>query len=777
MRVLITRPRAQAEAFAVELATLGVEAVVAPLIEIMPLPGPSPDLTGVQALLITSANGGRAFAALSPERALPVFAVGEETAAELRRLGFGQVESAAGDASDLARLVATRLDPSGGTLLHLRGRDSGLSLAELLRANGYRLREAMLYEARTASAFGDDLKRTLGERGKLDAALFFSPRTAEVFVRLAFDAGLADACARLQALCLSSAVAAAARALPWAAVRVAERPDRRGMLDLVAAGHGSRRTPPRRTTPRRNPDEKLGLEPAIMTSDGDSDNQKPEGDGPTAPTTPAQRVIRRFGGIRPMAQKLGVPVSTVQGWKERGVIPSGRRDEVMAAAQRHGFSLDPADLGEGALGSDLPPPPETGPSAPWGSSSTPETPTDSPRLPPAPEFVSPSPTAEPPRASAGGPARRGSGLAAIAFGLSLLALLAALSAPWWTEALGLRTSAEGDPGLANRLAEAELRLQQLEGRPDSGAELALLAERVNALESAAEALRTEIDRIAAAPGITSEGTSRPETDAAVAELRSRLDAVAADMESLRQAARTAASPEEVRTLRDEIDAARAELKAMQAALSALVDLPARIAQLGDRIEAAAAQTEKTAFVLAVGQLEAALDSGGPFASELRSVRRLAEADEDLARILDPLALRADRGVPTRAELNARFDETALSIAQASAGSGAESWIDRALARLRSLVTVRPVGKDVEGDSADARLARAEARLAEGDLAGAVTELEGLDGAAVEAAAVWLADARARIAAEEAVTRLQAKALARISPDGSAPAGGASGQGG
>lgn len=245
MRVLITRPRAQAEAFAAELATLGVEALVAPLVDIAPLPGPPPDLTGVKALLVTSANGGRAFAALSPERALPVFAVGGETAGELHRLGFGQVESAAGDSSDLARLVAARLDPRAGMLLHLRGQDSRGGLAELLQANGYKVREAVLYEARTASAFGDDLKRTLGEKGKLDAALFFSPRTAEVFVRLALDAGLADACTTLQALCLSPAVAAVARVLPWAAVRVAERPDRRGMLDLVAAAGGSRRTMPR----------------------------------------------------------------------------------------------------------------------------------------------------------------------------------------------------------------------------------------------------------------------------------------------------------------------------------------------------------------------------------------------------------------------------------------------------------------------------------------------------------------------------------------------------
>ena len=33
----------------------------------------------------------------------------------------------------------------------------------------------------------------------------------------------------------------------------------------------------------------------------------------------AEKVVAAFGGIRPMAKKLGVAVTTVQGWKERGI--------------------------------------------------------------------------------------------------------------------------------------------------------------------------------------------------------------------------------------------------------------------------------------------------------------------------------------------------------------------------------------------------------------------------------------------------------------------------
>ena len=42
----------------------------------------------------------------------------------------------------------------------------------------------------------------------------------------------------------------------------------------------------------------------------------------------AARVIEAFGGIRPMAKKLGVAVTTVQGWKERNAIPIRRLDEL-----------------------------------------------------------------------------------------------------------------------------------------------------------------------------------------------------------------------------------------------------------------------------------------------------------------------------------------------------------------------------------------------------------------------------------------------------------------
>lgn len=41
-----------------------------------------------------------------------------------------------------------------------------------------------------------------------------------------------------------------------------------------------------------------------------------------------EQIISKLGGIRPTASKLGVAVSTVQGWKERNHIPVGRRKSI-----------------------------------------------------------------------------------------------------------------------------------------------------------------------------------------------------------------------------------------------------------------------------------------------------------------------------------------------------------------------------------------------------------------------------------------------------------------
>src|SRR5262245_15671756 len=80
VRLLITRPRADADAFAQTLRVRGHVAIVAPVMEVLPRDGPPLALDSVQAVLATSANGVRALAARSARRDVPLYAVGPQTA-------------------------------------------------------------------------------------------------------------------------------------------------------------------------------------------------------------------------------------------------------------------------------------------------------------------------------------------------------------------------------------------------------------------------------------------------------------------------------------------------------------------------------------------------------------------------------------------------------------------------------------------------------------------------------------------------------------------------
>jgi uroporphyrinogen-III synthase len=226
LRALVTRPEEDAEPVAELLRRRGIEPVVEPLLSIewRAREAGAVDLSGVQAILLTSANGARALAAASSERALPVFAVGDATARTARSLGFKAVESAGGDVADLARLVAARVDPEEGALLHAAGSAVAGDLAGRLGARGYEVRRAVLYQARAAEALTQGTVEAL-RNGAIEMALFFSPRTASTFVTLAAKAGVVEACRKVTAFCLSRAVAEAAGKLPWRETRCAARPE------------------------------------------------------------------------------------------------------------------------------------------------------------------------------------------------------------------------------------------------------------------------------------------------------------------------------------------------------------------------------------------------------------------------------------------------------------------------------------------------------------------------------------------------------------------------
>lgn len=236
MRLLVTRPDEDAKSLIAALKAQGHETVASPLLSIRFLPEAAIPRAAYRALLATSANGVRALgvhrdAALF--HSLKVFAVGEASAEAACAAGFADVESAGGNVTALAALVARRLSPEEGPLLHVAGSTVAGDLMGDLEARGFRVTRVRLYEAIAASRLPEAARAAIEAR-TLDGALFYSPRTARTFAVFIRDVGLQDALSAVTAYCLSLAVAEALAGLPFAAVRIAEAPDQPSLLRLIS---------------------------------------------------------------------------------------------------------------------------------------------------------------------------------------------------------------------------------------------------------------------------------------------------------------------------------------------------------------------------------------------------------------------------------------------------------------------------------------------------------------------------------------------------------------
>lgn len=224
LRAAVTRALPDAEATAARLRALGADAIVAPLLTIVPC-GYDTNVEGAQALIFTSAAGVRAFPDARSQRARPVLAVGDATAEAARDAGFIDVRSADGDVAKLAALAKANLDPGAGKLIHIGGEHVAGDLSgELVRA-GFTVERRTAYAAIVVAA----LPPSLHER--LDVVLFHSARAADAMHRL----GAPQAQARVAA-CLSQSVAKSAAASGWKRIVVAPAPREDVLLRAALEG-------------------------------------------------------------------------------------------------------------------------------------------------------------------------------------------------------------------------------------------------------------------------------------------------------------------------------------------------------------------------------------------------------------------------------------------------------------------------------------------------------------------------------------------------------------
>lgn len=202
MKLIITRPKLDAESLAQALRDKGHEVVSAPLLDIVPrqnVPIPRMDF---QAICVTSANGIRALNVPLPFN-WPVYAVGAQSAAAAKARGFTKVEAHGGDVDGLVAFLARNLKPAAGPLLYISGAETSGDLEGQLKDAGFMVHRAVTYDA-----VAQKLDAVAQNIPSSDGVLLYSPRSAKLWTDELARLNLTLPDAHLMHYCLSANVAA-----------------------------------------------------------------------------------------------------------------------------------------------------------------------------------------------------------------------------------------------------------------------------------------------------------------------------------------------------------------------------------------------------------------------------------------------------------------------------------------------------------------------------------------------------------------------------------------
>jgi hypothetical protein len=250
-------------------------------------------------------------------------------------------------------------------------------------------------------------------------------------------------------------------------------------------------------------------------------------------------------------------------------------------------------------------------------------------------------------------------------------------------------------------------------------------------------------------------------------LEPRISALAQDIAALKSSV-----PPDTASLQSDLAALHRQLDAISANVDKLpredriAAIEAKLGETGNKLEDTTKKLDETAQgidnaaalapVVAADALQAALDSGRPFQSELTALKSLGVD----AATVDALAPPAQAGLPTLADLRARFEQVIASIPLETPVPDNTSAIDRLLQSAQSLVTVRPT-HPVAGNDPGAIVARIRGALAAGDLKSALGQWDTLPNTIKTATADWAKLARARVAADDLVAEVRSTALSKL----------------
>lgn len=768
-RVLITRPKIDADALAAALAPHGIDSVISPVLDIRLLERPPLQVGGVQAIMVTSLNGARALGELMERRDIPVYGVGPATGSCLISEGFQSVDAAGSDVKSLAQLILDKLDPADGPLVHAGGAVLAGDLKRMLEEKGFRVRREVLYSADKSETLTEDAIKGL-ERKAVTHAVFYSPRSMESFIGLAEKAGLVDALANVTAVVLSDAVARVVpRPMPWKEVLISPTIQQDSLIAVLTGAEPGKVYVPDDTKPLQTAQHAgiVAAEAAPPPAEIDAIGAASEANAP--------KKVQRFGSV-PQARADQIKVDQAKA-DEKAKVEKAKPQKTGAPVKQPN-SLKPEPLVE-KQNKDRKAQPD------------PIVPQSSPTRAEVPQMVV---------KRRGFPLVIGLPLALMAGGVGalMMPLVTPTVAPFLPPEVADLVIPADDPvptDVVDVAPEPDPALIALEARlaaveQDLAAQVQEARELEDTLVAITDMISVPPVIAPADPALSTSTPTEPIEDVIGDTPVPTIDvtAPALDLTTILQriaALEASATPEAVgdsgldaAILQEELAAIEAEIVAVAAEAraratmveSALERRDAILTGIQQRLAGLEAQTEsEDSAVLAalrVAALKQSAAAGEAISPALEALRfELDRADAvaaDLA-VLDSLS---DRAIPTAYSLQRQFAAVAEATLTSVGQTPQSDWMGRMIETLETTVVVRRRDGAASIDSLDGQIAVAEAAVDQGLLQEAVDIMSALPAYTQGAWQTWVVAAEDRIALDQSVAALDRHVTRMLAGDDS-----------
>lgn len=728
--VLITRPLDDGKNLALKLDEQGFSSFVEPVFDVLPTKHVPPALDDISGLIFTSANGVRFSvhsAVFEQLKNLPVYIVGKKTGSVAQMLGYTNVQLIAPTVTDLLNTLRGRAD----SFLYVRG----LHVRTDLKTEGIPCQEWIVYQAKERAGFSKEFKDLITSQ-RFRAIAFYSARTAAHFLKLCQQENYTESFARTKALCLSEAVQSSAKSMVWDSVHVATRPDTPSMMALIK--------------------QEVKGKSTAMTYSTDA-----------RALTNAEEIIKRFGGIRPMASKTDVPVTTIQGWKKRNVIPANRYEEIMKAAEEHNVDLSGLVETESKKTERV-----QGAPSQNKEEDVSQTVTNQKETQPHSDLK-----VKPVSTGANTPRQNVACAHTNKFAFGIIVVLVALlfGGLFW---LG--------PGIQKRSEEQQQRIAELEKQIEEVKEEHStlssiipgdLKQQIGALKKQTMQVKEAVETLSGEATLFSEGIMG-ENAGTLNERLVRLEAqvgrfaemtgsegLANMMGKINALQQTVQGQELLTQSVYDLQNIMTKTKGQEDLIEpALEEAQANKTALGQTLEGVSNDDLKAAaMLLGLSQFRHSLARDNESFEEDLDVMRgmIGEDNQDLQAAIDRLSPHAQNGVLTPGGLSEEFKSFAGEIVVSSLKGEDVSVQEKAVARLNDIFQVEKDGELVTGTDTQMTVAAAQKLLDQGDVTGAIEVLQQLEGPAAKTAEPFMEQAQTTVLANQVQDMVTSSVLEKV----------------